>query len=831
MSTARSPMPASDPSPLSTALRFLGEGYWPIPIHPWNSKGQSPGKRPIGVSWGKERPTVELLTATYRRYPEAGVGLLLGPDGGLMDIDVDAPESAGEALARMFPDGEPETLGWANQDGRRHLLFRWHPRLVDHGLSLVKGFLNPKGEIGGNLAYLGLEVRIGATDKQLQTVIPPSLMANGQARRWNAHGSILDVPASLLADLDAFANPKPVAVEAMPGTTLVAMSGRRWSPEQRAAAYLDKCDPAVSGSAGHNAAFSAACKVGPGFNLAPQDAYRLMLASYNPRCDPPWSEKELRHKVDEAYKVETRRGWFLEVDDRPRLPSPITIPFPGVVSSNPNEAQPNEAADDPSRLARLHLDAHCRQGDDLTLLFRQGDFLDWDGAYRQCPQEHLRAVLHSTIKAEFNRLNLVALAIHDREKIAEAAPGEGKEGEAPKEKKDRPTVRKVTGALVSNTMLALSGYTRIEPRIAEPSWLRGPGPFSADDVLPMRNALVHLPSLVAGDPAAIHPPTPRYYCPYCLDYSFDADAPEPTRWLEFMQSVFPRNPESIDTLQEWFGHMLTPDTSQQKILMIIGPKRSGKGTVARLLRGMLSPENVANPSLGGLATNFGLAPLIGKPAAIITDARLSGRTDIAQIVERLLSISGEDAVTIDRKHMSAVTVKLPSRFTFISNELPRLTDTSGALAGRMLILPMRESFYNREDTRLTATLMTELPGILLWAIAGWQRLRERGWFVQPEAGVAMVEQLEDLGSPVGAFLKERCRIEPGGETMAANLYQAWKAWCAERGRDNAGDELGFGRNLHAILPNLKVTSRRQSDGNRKRFYEGIYLDKRPANFD
>ena len=734
-------------------------------------------------------------------------------------------------MARMFPDGEPETLGWANQDGRRHLLFRWHPRLVDHGLSLVKGFLNPKGEIGGNSAYLGLEVRIGATDKQLQTVIPPSLMANGQARRWNAHGSILDVPASLLADLDAFAKPKPVA-EPMPGMTLIATSGRRWTPAQRYGAWLAKVPGAVSGSGGHTQTLKAAMG-GPGFDLTPGETLDILRGDYNPRCEPRWLDKELQHKVDEAYKIETRRGWLLEVDDRrpSPSPSPVTIPFPGVVSSDPNEAQPNEAADDPSRLARLHLDAHCRRGDDLTLLFRQGDYLDWDGAYRPCPQEHLRAVLHSTIKAEFNRLNLAALAVHDRGRVAEATPSEGKESEAPRDKKDRPFVRKVTGTLVSNTMLALSGYTRIEPRIAEPSWLRGPVPFPADDVLPMRNALIHLPSLVAGDPAAIQPPTPRYYCPYCLDYDFDANAPQPTRWLEFLHSVFPRNPDSIDALQEWYGHMLTPDTSQQKILMIIGPKRSGKGTVARLLRGMLSPENVANPSLGGLATNFGLAPLIGKPAAIITDARLSGRTDIAQIVERLLSISGEDAVTIDRKHMSAVTVKLPSRFTFISNELPRLTDTSGALAGRMLILPMRESFYNREDTGLTAALMTELPGILLWAIAGWQRLRERGRFVQPEAGVAMVEELEDLGSPVGAFVKECVEIGAGGSAVAADVYLAWVEWCKRQGRLIPGDAQGFGRNLRAVLPNLKMTNNRQSDGTRSRCYEGVKLtDGRRPDF-
>ena len=55
---------------------------------------------------------------------------------------------------------------------------------------------------------------------------------------------------------------------------------------------------------------------------------------------------------------------------------------------------------------------------------------------------------------------------------------------------------------------------------------------------------------------------------------------------------------------------------------------------------------------------FGLAPLIGKPLAFITDARLGSRSNQAAITERLLSISGEDAQTIDRKHIDAWTGRL-----------------------------------------------------------------------------------------------------------------------------------------------------------------------------
>ena len=65
--------------------------------------------------------------------------------------------------------------------------------------------------------------------------------------------------------------------------------------------------------------------------------------------------------------------------------------------------------------------------------------------------------------------------------------------------------------------------------------------------------------------------------------------------------------------------------------------------------------------------------------AIVSDARISGRSDAKVVVERLLSISGEDSLTIDRKYKEPWTGRLPTRFLVLTNELPKLTDSSGAL--------------------------------------------------------------------------------------------------------------------------------------------------------
>lgn len=74
--------------------------------------------------------------------------------------------------------------------------------------------------------------------------------------------------------------------------------------------YVAKMPAAVAGQGGHDATFKVACVLLQGFDLAMSDAASL-LAEYNVRCAPPWSERELAHKLrqaDKASGLETREG-------------------------------------------------------------------------------------------------------------------------------------------------------------------------------------------------------------------------------------------------------------------------------------------------------------------------------------------------------------------------------------------------------------------------------------------------------------------------------------------------------------------------------------------
>lgn len=383
-----------------------------------------------------------------------------------------------------------------------------------------------------------------------------------------------------------------------------------------------------------------------------------------------------------------------------------------------------------------------------------------------------------------------------------------------------PNVTLINRGVVGNILHCVAAESNVPSRTELPAWLNQNGPWPADEILATKSGLLHLPSLVENRECLL-PPSPRFFSVNGLDYYFDPAA-TCEDWLRFLGELWPNDSESVATLQEWFGYCLLPDTRQQKILLLVGPKRSGKGTVARVVRAMVGPDNVAAPTLSGLGTNFGLWPLLGKSVAIVSDARLSGRSDLAQVTERLLSVSGEDAQTIDRKCMVPVTTRLKARFVILTNELPRLDDASGALASRMILLRLTRSWYGNEDTGLTDRLLGELPGILLWAIAGWDRLRKRGHFIQPESSRELIDDLERLTSPVAAFVADYCRVGEGAQSQVADVFAAWCAWCREHGRQRPGTEQVLGRDLRATIPTLRVTNLRDGD-QRHRFYEGLVL--------
>jgi putative DNA primase/helicase len=447
---------------------------------------------------------------------------------------------------------------------------------------------------------------------------------------------------------------------------------------------------------------------------------------------------------------------------------------------------------DPMRSARAMYESEYLTPDGKdTLVRHRGGFFKWNGA---CYQINAEEAQRGEIWRFLDKAQIKA-------KDGKLVPF--------KPKKDN----------VGNVHEALGAICVIDDYVEPPAWIGDETPIAPPrEFFAASNGLLHMPT------RTLHDPTPSYFGVTASSVAYDPDAAVPTHWLAYLRETV-ADDEAISTLQEWTGYTLGGDTSQQKMLFCIGPRRSGKGTFARVHTALLGKNSVGGPTMTSFGTQFGLAPLITKSLAIVSDARIGKKTDRAAITERLLTISGEDTIDIDRKYGAMWTGRLPTRIAILTNELPAFSEGSGALAGRFLVILFQHSFFGREDPGLTDRLMGELPGILNWAIEGYKRLQTRGHFVQPTNALEQIEAIERLGNPVKAFLLDRCVVGPGREIEADVLYEDWRVWCSEHGGE-PGNKDWFGRNLRSAVPGL-TTARHASadaDGRRRTVYRGVGID-------
>lgn len=382
---------------------------------------------------------------------------------------------------------------------------------------------------------------------------------------------------------------------------------------------------------------------------------------------------------------------------------------------------------------------------------------------------------------------------------------------------------KATLGFVSNVLAALNALVHHDKNQATaPCWLDGRTGPSPNALLVLRNGILDLHA------NTLLPLTDQLFTRNALDFDFDPGTREPKRWLQFLSEVWPDDPDSIAALQMAFGYLLSIDTAQQKIFVLVGPPRCGKGTVGRVLAKLLGQPNMCAPTFSMLGSQFGLQGMIGKQLALVSDMRIGKMTDRAAIAESLLRISGEDPVSIPRKNREDWDGQLKVRFVIMANEPPTLDDPSGALLARYIIFQLRQSFLGREDHSLDSQLETELPGILNWALDGWRALRLAGRLKQPRSAEDLIESISRTSSPVAAFVTDECVLATDAMVVKDELYVAFKDWCRGQDREwNANKEV-FSKTLITAFPDIKPSKARM-EGDRKPVYRGIALRK-PSHY-
>ncbi len=201
--------------------------------------------------------------------------------------------------------------------------------------------------------------------------------------------------------------------------------------------------------------------------------------------------------------------------------------------------------------------------------------------------------------------------------------------------------------------------------------------------------------------------------------------PAAPTWTGLLKQMWPDRPECIERLQEWFGLCLTPDTSHQRFLLIVGPPGSGKSTITRILKALHGTDAVVlrwDAMLGP----FGLAELVKKSVGILEDVE-PFQNDVAST--RLLRIVGEDFMAIERRHRAPINSEVAARLTLTAQASPFIVGSAVAtvLEKKALVLEIQRELHDVAPD-LHGRLMSELLEIREWSHQGRLRLERRGAF-------------------------------------------------------------------------------------------------------
>lgn len=321
---------------------------------------------------------------------------------------------------------------------------------------------------------------------------------------------------------------------------------------------------------------------------------------------------------------------------------------------------------------------------------------------------------------------------------------------------------------------------------------------------------------------------PGFFNSTAVQCSYDPTVGEPLQWIEFLKSCFTvdgeYDQESVDLLREWMGYLLTCDCSMHTMLLIVGPTRSGKGTINGVIGNLL--DNLGSFSFEMFEGPHGTSALLDKTVATAPDFRdeFAGRQ---RVVSTLLSIIANDPLPINPKGQAIVSRKLNTRLMIHANEAPTFNDPSGAMMARLRILTMRNSFVGQEDRTLKDRLETETQQIAMWALQGLKNLHMVGSFTKPQSSHNVAHDIRNADTPVLAFQEDMLEFNPKYKMGKTELFEAYNLWREKNGFYKSVTVTKFNRDFN-MLNGTCVTTKQASPtnnngGTRPQYYIGVAL--------
>lgn len=280
----------------------------------------------------------------------------------------------------------------------------------------------------------------------------------------------------------------------------------------------------------------------------------------------------------------------------------------------------------------------------------------------------------------------------------------------------------------------------------------------------------------------------------------------PDRWLRFLAEVFDNDQELIAYLQRAIGYSLTGSIREQKMFFLVGDGSNGKSTFLSILNALLG-DYAATAAFTTFdndrrsdSTND-LARLKGRRMVTVVETNEDRKLDEA----RIKSVTGGDAITCRFLFCEEFEYVPTYKLWMAVNHKPLIRGTDRGIWRRIQLIEFNQIFVDkkpserlldgerRQDKNLEAQLISELPGILNWALEGLRLWLEDG-LGESAAIIRATEGYRKESDLVGQWFLDHAYVSPGEFTIASEAYTSFAAWCKSFGYPTMS-QTSFGRNL------------------------------------
>lgn len=286
--------------------------------------------------------------------------------------------------------------------------------------------------------------------------------------------------------------------------------------------------------------------------------------------------------------------------------------------------------------------------------------------------------------------------------------------------------------------------------------------------------------------------SPKFLSTIQIPFDYNPDAECPT-FMRFLEDVFEGDQERIMLIQEILGYLFLPDVKIQKAFFFVGLGSNGKSVLAEVIRNLVGHENVSNVSLTEMGGRFGMQDLPGKLVCMSTENEFSGKFK----TQKFKNVTGSDSQYIDVKFNKPINAVLSAKVVILLNRMMDTEDLSHGFFRRLQIIPfnkryeelkagqIREEGVSYADKNLVGKILSEMPGILRFAMEGLTRLIENQFnLTESKVCEKALQDYKAKQNPVVEYLNSRIEagviiVDPEASTRRSNFREDFKNWALD----------------------------------------------------